>query len=154
MLPQFYSGWTLAYGMLLPSFRVHSPCSVKPFWKHSLRDTHRCVSMVILNAVKLTMKINNHRQSGIEHAKCSRSCQTRIKGKGVDSSYPWPEDSWFKPFKEFDPQSPKCICFIQLCAAPLAFCSSKLPELPAFPALPCPVTPLSVSHLQTNLTFQ
>lgn len=61
---------TPARGIVLPSYQVHLPCSAEPFWKHPHSDTHRYVSMVILNAVKLTMKINNHRQYGIEHSKC------------------------------------------------------------------------------------
>lgn len=32
----------------------------KPFWTHRHRYTQRCVSMVILNPVKLTVTINHH----------------------------------------------------------------------------------------------
>lgn len=41
--------------------RVDLFCSVKPFWKHPHRLLKSCVSMVILNSVKLAMvKINHH----------------------------------------------------------------------------------------------
>lgn len=46
-----------AYRMVLPTFRVRLPCSAKPFWKH----LHRCVSMVILNLIKQTLKSNHHK---------------------------------------------------------------------------------------------
>lgn len=34
---------------------------LKPFWKQAHRHTQRCVAMAILNPVKLTKKINQHR---------------------------------------------------------------------------------------------
>lgn len=36
------------------------PSSVKPFWKHPHRQHARCVSMVILNPIKLIMTIAHH----------------------------------------------------------------------------------------------
>lgn len=41
-------------------FRKSLFFSFKPFWKHPDRCTLSCVSWVILNAVKLTRKINHH----------------------------------------------------------------------------------------------
>lgn len=48
---------TPAYGMVPPTFRVGLSCPLKLFGKHPLRHTQRCVSMVLLNPIRLTVKI-------------------------------------------------------------------------------------------------
>lgn len=50
---------TPTHSMGLPSFSDGLPLSVKSFWKHYHRHTHRWVSMVIVNPVKLPVKINH-----------------------------------------------------------------------------------------------
>lgn len=50
---------TPTHRMLLPSFGDGLPFSVNSFWKHYHRHTHRLVSMVIVNPVKLPVKINH-----------------------------------------------------------------------------------------------
>lgn len=42
------------------TFRVCLPSSAKPLWKHLPKHSQRSVSMVILNPIKLTMRINLH----------------------------------------------------------------------------------------------
>lgn len=49
-----------AYGMGPSPFEVGLPISVKPFWKHYHRRIQNCISMPVLNPIKLTMKINHH----------------------------------------------------------------------------------------------
>lgn len=44
--------------MLLSTLRVRLPCSGKPFRNYLHRHTHKCVSMVTLNLIKLAVKLN------------------------------------------------------------------------------------------------
>lgn len=49
------------HGMVSPTFRMGLLYTVKPFRKCFQSHTQRCVSMVILNSVKSTLKIAHHR---------------------------------------------------------------------------------------------
>jgi hypothetical protein len=48
-------------GVALPTFRWDLLSSFKPFWKHLHRLIERCVFMMILNPVKLTVKTQNRK---------------------------------------------------------------------------------------------
>lgn len=54
----FLCSWEPSHGMVLSTFRVHLPSSVKCSWYHPYRCTLRYVSMVIPNPVKLTMEMS------------------------------------------------------------------------------------------------
>lgn len=54
----FYSLWDPQPMNDATTFRVGPPCSVKPFWKHCHSHNQNCVSLVILNSVKLKWNIN------------------------------------------------------------------------------------------------
>ena len=56
--------FTRALAHMLPIVRVGLPSSVKTFWKQRHWRTQSCVSMEILNSVKLTVKINYHKLWG------------------------------------------------------------------------------------------
>lgn len=45
-----------AWGMLPPTFRTSLLSLVKPLWKNLHRHTQKCLSIVIINPVKLTVK--------------------------------------------------------------------------------------------------
>lgn len=56
----YFLSWTLPHGMLPPTSKMALSVLQKPFWAHLHRYSQRCVSMVILNPVKLTTRINHH----------------------------------------------------------------------------------------------
>lgn len=56
----FVSPGPPAHGMVLPTLRMGCVSLVKTFWKDLERHIQKCVPMVILNAIKLTMKMESH----------------------------------------------------------------------------------------------
>jgi hypothetical protein len=54
--PGFIQSGIQAQGMVLHTFRVGFPSSVKLLWKYPPRHTQRYIFQVILNPVKLTLK--------------------------------------------------------------------------------------------------
>lgn len=48
-----------AGGMALPTFRLSPLSSVKAPWEHTHGNMHKCVSMVILDSIKLSMKVDH-----------------------------------------------------------------------------------------------
>lgn len=59
---------SVRYSSQLP-FRMGLSFSVKPFWNHPHRHTQNCVSIVILNFNKLTIKISHHSMTVLKKLK-------------------------------------------------------------------------------------
>lgn len=68
----FYTVWDHDCLMALPTFKMKLPSSVKPFWKHTHRHILSCVSMMILNLVRLTM--NSGQQKSHRHTFQVKHC--------------------------------------------------------------------------------
>lgn len=60
----FCSFWDTNPGDSATYVQSRSFCSVKPFWKHPHRPTQGSVSMMMLNPLKLTVKINYYADVG------------------------------------------------------------------------------------------
>lgn len=56
----FYSVLGSFCGIVLPTLGTGLPFLVKPFWKWPQGPIKRTVSWIILNPIKLAMKVNNH----------------------------------------------------------------------------------------------
>lgn len=61
-----------------PTIGWHLISSLKPLWKHVHRHSQRCISQVIVDSVKLTMKVHEHKCLGFLSTACWATCENRL----------------------------------------------------------------------------